>query len=139
MKKRVYTALYDINVTNLVDVVLVLLIIFMIAAPMLQSGIEIDLPKTEATQKDLGDGVVVSISKANKIFVDDKITNLNKFEQRLSRTLLRKKANSVYLRADESVPYGLVVKVVGIWAFYQLSFYSAIPPAEWKVIPESIR
>lgn len=114
MKKRDYTALYDINVTNLVDVVLVLLIIFMIAAPMLQSGIEIDLPKTEATQKDLGDGVVVSISKANKIFVDDKITNLNKFEQRLSRTLLRKKANSVYLRADESVPYGLVVKVVGL-------------------------
>ena len=114
MKKRVYTALYEINVTNLVDVVLVLLIIFMIAAPMLQSGIEIDLPKTEATQKDLGEGVVVSITKASKILVDDKITNLNKFEQRLSRTLLRKKANSVYLRADESVPYGLVVKVVGL-------------------------
>jgi len=114
MKKRVYTALYDINVTNLVDVVLVLLIIFMIAAPMLQSGIEINLPKTEATQKDLGEGVVVSISKANKIFVDDKITNLNRFEQRLSRTLLRKNANSVYLRADENVPYGLVVKVVGL-------------------------
>jgi len=114
MKKRVYTALYDINVTNLVDVVLVLLIIFMIAAPMLQSGIEINLPKTEATQKDLGEGVVVSISKANKIFVDDKITNLDRFEQRLSQTLLRKNANSVYLRADENVPYGLVVKVVGL-------------------------
>lgn len=114
MKKRVYTALYDINVTNLVDVVLVLLIIFMIAAPMLQSGIEINLPKTEATQKDLGEGVVVSISKANKIFVDDKITNLDRFEQRLSQTLLRKNANSVYLRADENVAYGLVVKVVGL-------------------------
>jgi biopolymer transport protein ExbD len=114
MKKRAYTALYDINVTNLVDVVLVLLIIFMIAAPMLQSGIEISLPKTEATQKDLGEGVVVSITKANKIFVDDKITNLDGFEQRLSRIMVRKNANSVYLRADESVPYGLVVKVVGL-------------------------
>lgn len=114
MKKRVYTALYDINVTNLVDVVLVLLIIFMIAAPMLQSGIEIDLPKTEATQKDLGEGVVVSITKANKIFVDDKITNLDRFEQRLSRVIVRKNANAVYLRADGNVPYGLVVKVVGL-------------------------
>lgn len=114
MRKRVYTALYDINVTNLVDVVLVLLIIFMIAAPMLQSGVEINLPRTEATQRDLGEGVVVSISKANKIFVDDKITSLDRFEDRLSRALLRKNAQSVYLRADETVPYGLVVKVVGL-------------------------
>lgn len=114
MKKRIYTALSDINVTNLVDVVLVLLIIFMIAAPMLQSGIEINLPKTEATQKDLGEGVVVSITKGNKIFVDDKITNLDGFEKRLTQILLRKNAKSVYLRADESVPYGLVVRVVSL-------------------------
>lgn len=114
MKKRVYTALSDINVTNLVDVVLVLLIIFMIAAPMLQSGIELNLPKTEATQRDLGEGVVVSITKANKIFVDDKITSLDKLEERLRRTLTSKSAQSVYLRADATVPYGLVVKVVGL-------------------------
>lgn len=114
MKKRVYTALSDINVTNLVDVVLVLLIIFMIAAPMLQSGIELNLPKTEATQRDLGEGVVVSITKANKIFVDDKITSLEKLEERLRRTLTSKSAQSVYLRADATVPYGLVVKVVGL-------------------------
>ncbi len=114
MKKRVYTALSDINVTNLVDVVLVLLIIFMIAAPMLQSGVELNLPKTEATQRDLGEGVVVSITKANKIFVDDKITSLDKLEERLRRTLTSKSAQSVYLRADETVPYGLVVKVVGL-------------------------
>lgn len=114
MKKRVYTALSDINVTNLVDVVLVLLIIFMIAAPMLQSGVELNLPKTEATQRDLGEGVVVSITKANKIFVDDKITSLEKLEERLRRTLTSKSAQSVYLRADATVPYGLVVKVVGL-------------------------
>jgi len=114
MRKRVYTALYDINVTNLVDVVLVLLIIFMIAAPMLQSGVEINLPRTEATQRDLGEGVVVSISKAQKIFVDDKITSFDNLGDRLSRALLAKNAQSVYLRADETVPYGLVVKVVGL-------------------------
>lgn len=113
MKKRVYGALYDINVVNLVDVVLVLLIIFMIAAPMLQSGIEVNLPKTEATEKDLGEGIVVTITKENKIFVDDKITNLERFEKRLSHVYAQKGARVVYLKADSKVRYGLVVKVVG--------------------------
>jgi biopolymer transport protein ExbD len=113
MKRRVYPALYDINVTNLVDVVLVLLIIFMIAAPMLQSGIEINLPQTKATQKDIGEGLVVTITKDNKIYVDDKITTIDKFEERLLRERNKKNAQAVYLRADSQVPYGLVVKIVG--------------------------
>lgn len=113
MKKRHYPALYDINVTNLVDVVLVLLIIFMITAPMLQSGIDINLPKTVATQKDLGEGIVVTINKERKIFVDDKITSFDKFKQRLGDLKAKKGANAVYLRADETVPYGFVVDVMG--------------------------
>lgn len=112
MKKRHYPALYDINVTNLVDVVLVLLIIFMITAPMLQSGIDINLPKTVASQKDLGEGIVVTITKDRNIFVDDKITKLSKFEQRLGDLKARKGAKAVYLRADERVPYGYVVEVM---------------------------
>ncbi len=114
MKKRAYGALYDINVVNLVDVVLVLLIIFMIAAPMLQSGIEVNLPKTQATEKDLGEGIVVTINKDNEIFIDDKITNLDRFEKRLSHVSAQKGAQVVYLKADSRVRYGLVVKVVGI-------------------------
>ena len=113
MRKRVYPALYDINVTNLVDVVLVLLIIFMIAAPMLQSGIEINLPQTKATQKEIGEGLVVTITKDNKIYVEDKITTVDKFEERLLRERNKKNAQAVYLRADSQVPYGLVVKIVG--------------------------
>jgi len=112
MKKRHYPALYDINVTNLVDVVLVLLIIFMITAPMLQSGIDINLPKTVASQKDLGEGIVVTITRDRNIFVDDKITKLSKFEQRLGDLKARKGAQAVYLRADERVPYGFVVDVM---------------------------
>ena len=112
MKKRDYPALYDINVTNLVDVVLVLLIIFMITAPMLQSGIDINLPKTVASQKDLGEGIVVTITKERNIFVDDKITRLNRFEQRLADLKARKGAKAVYLRADDKVPYGFVVEVM---------------------------
>ncbi|KPL00307.1 MAG: hypothetical protein AMJ90_08510 [candidate division Zixibacteria bacterium SM23_73_2] len=113
MKKREYGALYDINVVNLVDVVLVLLIIFMIAAPMLQSGIEVNLPQTQATQKDLGEGIVVTIKKDNNIYIDDKITNLDRFEERLSHVYAKNKAQVVYLKADSKVQYGLVVKVVG--------------------------
>jgi biopolymer transport protein TolR len=113
MKKRHYPALYDINVTNLVDVVLVLLIIFMITAPMLQSGIDINLPKTAANQKDLGEGIVVTITKEKRVFVDDKITPLNKFEQRLGSLRAKKGAKAVYLRSDSSVPYGFVIEVMG--------------------------
>ena len=113
MKRRHYPALYDINVTNLVDVVLVLLIIFMITAPMLQSGIDINLPKTAANQKDLGEGIVVTITKEKRVFVDDKITPLNKFEQRLGSLRAKKGAKAVYLRSDSSVPYGFVVEVMG--------------------------
>jgi biopolymer transport protein ExbD len=113
MKRRHYPALYDINVTNLVDVVLVLLIIFMITAPMLQSGIDINLPKTAANQKDLGEGIVVTITKEKRVFVDDKITPLNKFEQRLVSLRAKKGAKAVYLRSDSSVPYGFVVEVMG--------------------------
>jgi biopolymer transport protein TolR len=113
MKKRVYGALHDINVVNLVDVVLVLLIIFMIAAPMLQSGIDINLPKTKSTQEDLGEGVVVSITSGEKIYVDERVTNLDRFESILSDATRKKGSKSVYLRADKDIPYGLVIDVVG--------------------------
>jgi len=113
MRKRQYGALSDINVTNLVDVVLVLLIIFMITAPMLQSGIDINLPKTVSSEKDLGEGIVVTITKEKGVFVDDKITPLNKLEQRLSSARAKKGGKAVYLRADSTVPYGFVVDVMG--------------------------
>jgi len=113
MRKRVYGSLHDINVVNLVDVVLVLLIIFMIAAPMLQSGIEINLPKAKATPEDFAEGVVVTITKENRIYVDERVTNLNRFESLLSSATRKKGTKSVYLRADRDIPYGLVIDVVG--------------------------
>ena len=113
MKKRTYLALHDINVTNLVDVVLVLLIIFMIAAPMMQAGIDVNLPKTKAGQEDLGEGIVITITKEKRIYIDDVVTCLSRFEQKLLDAKLKKKAKAVYLKADEDVPYGLVVEIIG--------------------------
>ncbi len=112
-RKRTYDALHDINVTNLVDVVLVLLIIFMIAAPMMQSGININLPRTKATSEDMGEGVVVSITKDQKIYVDERVSNLERFEGILTDVTRKKGSRSVYLRADKDVPYGLVIEIVG--------------------------
>ncbi|NIM99773.1 MAG: protein TolR [candidate division Zixibacteria bacterium] len=112
-RKRTYDALHDINVTNLVDVVLVLLIIFMIAAPMMQSGININLPRTKATSEDMGEGVVVSITKDQKIYIDERVSNLERFEGILTDVTRKKGSRSVYLRADKDVPYGLVIEIVG--------------------------
>jgi biopolymer transport protein TolR len=111
-RKRTYDTLHDINVTNLVDVVLVLLIIFMIAAPMMQSGIDINLPRTKATQEDLGEGVVVTVTKEKKIYIDERVSNLDRFEGILSDVTRKKGSKSVYLRADKDVPYGMIVEVI---------------------------
>lgn len=104
----------DINVTNLVDVVLVLLIIFMITAPMLQSGIDVNLPKTKtAIQDELGEGVVLTINKNGGVFIDDVWVRLPDFEDRLDAAMKEKNTSSVYLRADSAVIYAAVVNVIG--------------------------
>src|SRR5512136_1215437 len=97
----------DINVTNLVDVVLVLLIIFMITAPMLQSGIEVNLPKTKAASYDqLGEGIVLTIDKKGGVFVNDIWVRLPDFEKKLDEVMKSKNTSSGYIRADSSVVYG---------------------------------
>ena len=114
MKRREYRAMAEINVTNLVDVVLVLLIIVMISAPLLQSGIEVDLPKTRAAAlEEQAEGVVLTIDKKGGIFINDVWTRLDNFEDALDRELQRIGKSSVFLRADSLVNYGVVVDVIG--------------------------
>ena len=108
-----YNLMADINVTNLVDVVLVLLIIFMITAPMLQSGIELNLPKAVSETKDASQGTVVSINEKKAIFINDQFISLQKFEGRLAGLKRAGKTKTVFLRADRDVPYGFVVNIMG--------------------------
>jgi biopolymer transport protein TolR len=104
----------EINVTNLVDVVLVLLIIFMISAPLLQSGIEVDLPKTKTAALDeQAEGVVLTIDKKGGLFINDVWTHLENFEPNLDKELKKANRSSVFLRADSLVPYGVVVEIIG--------------------------
>jgi len=97
--------------------VLVLLIIFMISAPLLQSGIDVELPTTTTKDKDFSEGMLVTITEAGGLFfsVDgrDLFINPKDFEKRLKEIGDQKGYTSVYLRADKDVPYGDVVNVVG--------------------------
>ncbi|MEA2031529.1 MAG: biopolymer transporter ExbD [candidate division Zixibacteria bacterium] len=103
----------DINITNLVDVVLVLLIIFMISAPLLQSGIEVDLPKTRAAAiSEEAEGVVVTIDKKGGIYINDVWSRLENFEQALTEELNSKNTSSVFLRGDSAVAYGTAIQVI---------------------------
>ncbi len=103
----------DINVTPLVDVMLVLLIIFMITAPMMTQGLDVDLPET--TTKSLRqkeNPIVVTIDKDGKIMLDKIIVTRALLKQQLERSPSEKKENPIYLKADKNVAYGLVVAVM---------------------------
>jgi biopolymer transport protein TolR len=115
VRRRSYRAMADINVTNLVDVVLVLLIVFMITAPLLQSGINVDLPATQAGDETTAEGMVITITDNNAVFIEDHYVDMreeSEFADRV-RAEMSKLTNQVaYLRADVKVSYGTVVDIL---------------------------
>ncbi len=100
----------DINVTPLVDVVLVLLIIFMVTAPFLQGGLEIDLPRVATRGLDVHEGLIVSIRADRTVAVGQTVVSPSQFEAALGRANASKRP--VFLKADQSVPYGLIVDYI---------------------------
>ena len=110
--RREYHPMAEINVTNLVDVVLVLLMIFMITAPMMQSGVDIKLPKSSEAPRDVSTGIVVSIAKDGQLYIDSYKIPKNEFEARLKTIREVKKFRPVYIRADEKIPYGVVMDIM---------------------------
>jgi len=104
----------EINVVPLVDVVLVLLIIFMVTAPLLYRGIDVDLPKSQVNTIQPEERVVLTITKQQKIFLDSDEVDLDRLERSLVSRARGNPEMTVYLRADELVPYGLVVQVMDI-------------------------
>ncbi|MEW5702646.1 MAG: biopolymer transporter ExbD [Candidatus Zixiibacteriota bacterium] len=112
MKPRTYHALSEINVTNLVDVVLVLLIIFMVTAPLLQSGIDVRLPETIASAEQPSEGIIVTITKEGGVFINDVYRTADQWEDELRRVISSKPGQKAFLRADEAVGYGQVIAVL---------------------------
>jgi biopolymer transport protein TolR len=113
-RRHEYRAMADINIANLVDVVLVLLIIFMISAPLLQSGIEVDLPKTKAAaMEEESEGVVITIDRKGGIYVNDIWARMENLEAAVEKEIAAKGTSSVYLRGDSAVAYGTAINVIG--------------------------
>ncbi len=105
----------EINVTPLVDVMLVLLIIFMVAAPMMTQGVDVNLPQTQAGPlDDRQQPLVVTVTPTNQIFLDDKRTTLEALGADIARQEKAGAKRPVFLRADQTVPYGTVVQVMSI-------------------------
>ncbi len=112
MKRTPYSSLADINITNLVDVTMVLLIIFMLTAPFIQAGIKVRLPKAKSTVIKETEGVMLAVTDKGEVYL-----NHSKVERKDLAAALRNLKTAgeerVFVRADKNVPYGVVMEVIG--------------------------
>jgi len=111
--KKEYGTMSEINVTPLVDVMLVLLIIFMVTAPMLQQGVDVDLPKTKPSPiKVEKERLVITVTKTRNIYINKRGFTLPDLQAKLAKIHQADPGKEVFLRADKDVPYGFVVQVM---------------------------
>ena len=106
----------DVNVVSLIDVMLLLLVIFMITAPMMQGGLDITLPTAQAKPLESKTGLTISVNRNGEIFIGDatKGYSVKNFQVLFASMAKNETANGVYLRADKDVPYGVIVQVFQI-------------------------
>jgi biopolymer transport protein TolR len=109
-------AMSEINVTPLVDVMLVLLIIFMVTAPMMQEGISVDIPQAKGSpiaKEQQTTEIIIAVSKTGNIFVNDVPIQEDKLTEKILEATRDNPKRDIYLRADKTVPYGTVVRIMG--------------------------
>ena len=107
--------LSEINVTPLVDVMLVLLIIFMVAAPMMQSGVQVELPNAKAPQMELEEEkLLLTITKDQKVYLGETEVPYDRLEEALKTNERLQRDKEVYVQADDGVNYGFAVKIFGL-------------------------
>ena len=111
LSKGTQTSLSEINMVPFIDVVLVLLIIFMITAPILQSGIEVDVPKTKTVKVITEERLVVTINKSQRVYLGNDPVNIHQLGAKI-QAQLKKPQDAVFLRCDEAVPFGIFASVV---------------------------
>ena len=112
VRGRTQTSLADINVTPLVDVVLVLLIIFMVTAPVLQSGIEVAIPRTKTVKEITEERLVITIDRQQRVFLNNEPVNINQIGPQLHQKIRDPEGQSIFVRADENVPFGAFATVM---------------------------
>jgi biopolymer transport protein TolR len=111
LSKSTQTSLSDINMVPFIDVVLVLLIIFMITAPILQSGIEVDVPKTHTVKEIVEQKLVVTIDKNQLIYLGNNPVNIHQLPDMIKKQL-KHPNDAIFLRADQTVPFGVFATVI---------------------------
>jgi len=128
------SSMSQINVTPLVDVMLVLLVIFMVTAPILQQGVSVDLPQAKAgalSGKD--EQLVVSVTKGGQIYLNDTTLSAGDLESKLRAIAAERPDGQVFVRADQSVPYGQVVRVMAAIksaGIRRVGMVTLLPPGE---------
>ena len=111
-KDRRKQAICDLNLTNLIDVVFAVLIIFMITAPMLTQGIQVDLPEAQAQNVESNETIQVTINAEREIFVDHELVPLLDFRRHFTGVFNGRSEVPVFVNADRTVPYGIVMRVI---------------------------
>jgi biopolymer transport protein TolR len=112
IQRETGTSLSEINMVPFIDVVLVLLIIFMITAPILQSGIDVDVPKTKTVKELTQARMVVTLDRGQRVYLNDKPINIHELGQAIVSQSHDPQNQAVYLRCDETVPFGSWATVV---------------------------
>ncbi len=109
---RTQTALAELNMIPFIDIVLVLLIIFMVTAPVIQSGIEVNVPKTKVVRELAEEKLVVSIKKDQTVYLQNDPVNINDLGRKVRERLLDPARQSIYMRADTDIPFGTFATVM---------------------------
>jgi len=112
LSRHTDTSLSDINIVPFVDVMLVLLIIFMITAPILQSGIDVSLPKTRTVREITEERLVVTINRAQLVYLGNEPVNIHELGGKIRAQMRNPQTDAVFLRCDETVPFGTFATVV---------------------------
>jgi biopolymer transport protein ExbD/biopolymer transport protein TolR len=112
ISRQTGTSLSEINIVPFVDVMLVLLIIFMITAPILQSGIEVNLPKTQTVKEISDERVVVTIDRGQLIYLGNDAVNIHDLGSKVRAQMRNPQTDAVFLRCDETVPFGTFATVI---------------------------
>jgi|SRR5579862_8169562 biopolymer transport protein TolR len=112
LARQTGTSLADINIVPFVDVMLVLLVIFMITAPILQSGIDVDLPKTQTVKEISETRIIVTIDKGQLVYLGDDAVNIHDLGNKVRAEMHDPQHEAVFLRCDETVPFGTFATVV---------------------------
>jgi biopolymer transport protein ExbD len=104
----------EVNVVSLIDLMMLLMVIFMITAPIMQGGVDLNLPRTDSRAVDSKGGMTISVTAGGVIFVDDTRLTMSEFRASFRALVSRRADQGVYIRGDRSAPYGVVAQVLDI-------------------------